>query len=607
MRIQKVKIRNYRSICSLEVLCEPEVILLGPNNHGKSNILSAIEFALTPSAKPQDEDLNAFCGEDYEIWVELTFHELSEQEKNTFKKYLRNDGTFLIRKTAKKSQEGKIETEYRGSMLEPEQSWLKESEIRNLASRDAINPIPLREYVPAAGRITQDMVKTAQSQYIEEHRAELIFHENLTTTNFLGPKNIGGGSLPDFYIIPAVRDLSDETRIKNTTMFGKLLGRTIQEMAERDPQYQQLCNGIEQLVKRLNRSDADPQNRPTQMVDLETRLSEELRDWGVSVEIEVIPPEIEKIFELGTNLSLDDGVKTLAEQKGHGLQRAVIFAIFRAWAKTLRSNTQPDAAVPRASSDSLIFAIEEPELFLHPQAQRKMAQALQEIAVTPQHQVLICSHSSHFVDLEKYRSICIISKENPRDGTSVRQCSKDLFEGTTHQDRKKKFHAAHWINPDRGEMFFAKKVVFVEGETEKVIFPFLADKMGCFKHDVSIIDCGSKHNLPMYIAIANAFNLKHVVVHDEDPLPSTIPPDWNPDKIREKTKTFELNHEIATQINPDFGIALVITKDFEQAAGISLNQVDKKGKALAAVDFFGTKGVDEIPIELKSIVTEIYS
>jgi CRISPR-associated exonuclease Cas4 len=183
----------------------------------------------------------------------------------------------------------------------------------------------------------------------------------------------------------------------------------------------------------------------------------------------------------------------------------------------------------------------------------------------------------------------------------------DLFEGTTHQDRKKKFHAAHWINPDRGEMFFAKKIVFVEGETEKVIFPYLADKMGCFKHDVSIIDCGSKHNLPMYIAIANAFNLKHVVVHDEDPLPPTIPADWNADKIREKTRTFNLNHEIAAQINPTFGNVFVITQDFEHTAGISSNQVEKKGKALAALDFFSPKRVEEIPTELKNVVTAIYS
>ena len=57
MRIRKVKIHNYRSIREAEIHCEPLVVMLGPNNHGKSNILSALEFALSTSAKPSEDDL----------------------------------------------------------------------------------------------------------------------------------------------------------------------------------------------------------------------------------------------------------------------------------------------------------------------------------------------------------------------------------------------------------------------------------------------------------------------------------------------------------------------------------------------------------------------
>ncbi|MFX8485533.1 ATP-dependent endonuclease, partial [Acinetobacter baumannii] len=60
---------------------------------------------------------------------------------------------------------------------------------------------------------------------------------------------------------------------------------------------------------------------------------------------------------------------------------------------------------------------------------------------------------------------------------------------------------------------------FVEGETEKVVFPYLANKLGVFDPDISIIDCGSKHNLSLYIAIANVFEIPYLVIHDEDPLP----------------------------------------------------------------------------------------
>ena len=280
-------------------------------------------------------------------------------------------------------------------------------------------------------------------------------------------------------------------------------------------------------------------HRPPQLIELEKSIEDELKDWRVNVDIQVIPPSFEKFFEFGTNLNLDDGVKTNAEDKGHGLQQTLIFALFRAWAKSLKKmNIAKPGTTPRISSESVIFAIEEPELFLHPHAQKKMAQAIKDIALSPNHQILVCSHSSHFVDLDFYRSICIVNKTTPERSTEIRQCVADLFPGTDVDDRKKRFHAAHWINPDRGEMFFAKKIAFVEGETENVIIPYLSTKLDCYDPEISIIDCGSKFNLPLYITVANAFKLKYIVVHDEDPLPHPIPPEWSAEKRASRAENF---------------------------------------------------------------------
>ena len=450
-------------------------------------------------------------------------------------------------------------------------------------------------------------MQEAQDKYIEEHRDELSFSESLESGPLLGQKNVAGGILPDLYLIPAVRDLSDETKIKATTAFGRLLNRAVREMAERDPRFLELKEGLEDLIRSLNSREDSGVQRPEQLSALEKHLEQELRHWEVTVSIEVEPPEIEKIFELGTNLHLDDGIRTLAEQKGHGLQRAVIFALVRAWANALRSvREEDDQTVPRSSSESIIFAMEEPELFLHPHAQRRLAQAIQEISDTPQHQVFVCTHSTHFVDLDHYKNICVVTKENSRVGTSVRQCIEDLFPQDSPDDRKKRFHMARWINPDRGEIFFAKKVVFVEGETEKTVLPFLAQKLGCFDSDISVIDCGAKHNLPLYITIANAFKLHYVVVHDEDPLPDPIPDDWNEDKIRAKRRTYELNDEIRSIVNTEIGEAVMLSPDFEGAAGVSRSQGDKKGKALAALDHFDEMPPNEIPDDLTRLIEKIY-
>jgi CRISPR-associated exonuclease Cas4 len=197
------------------------------------------------------------------------------------------------------------------------------------------------------------------------------------------------------------------------------------------------------------------------------------------VNIEVTPPELERLFELGTGIHLNDGVNTSADRKGHGLQRAMMFAFLRVWAKVLRSDRQMDSeahVTQRKQSDSVIFAMEEPELFLHPHAQRKLSASLREIAETAEHQVFVCTHSTHFVNVERYKEIAIITKENPQEGSRARQCTDELFAGDNLAERKKRFHMAQWINPDRGEMFFATRVVFVEGETEKVIFPFFGRK-----------------------------------------------------------------------------------------------------------------------------------
>ena len=128
-----------------------------------------------------------------------------------------------------------------------------------------------------------------------------------------------------------------------------------------------------------------------------------------------------------------------------------------------------------------------------------------------------------------------------------------IVAGNGLAERKKQFQMAQWVNPDRAEMFFARRVVFVEGETERVLLPYLADRLGMLDTDVSVIDCGSKFNLPLYIAIAKAFQLSYLVIHDEDPLPDPIPADWDNDKRQGRQRTFELNARIVGLVEPPLG------------------------------------------------------
>jgi len=606
MKITSVSIHNFRSIKNCTLLFRDILVLLGQNNHGKSNLIGAIQFALDSSSKPDKDDLFAFArGDDKEIWVEVSFDKLTEQEKITWMKYVQSDGTFCFRKTATFEDQDKPKVYYNGYVSQPEEEWLQEDNANNYTNRSKISETPLKSYVPSTGQITKQIVIQAQQKYIGNHRESLTFSRMLESGPLLGTRNVSDGVLTRFFLIPAVRDLADESKVKSTTLLGKLLTFATNEMASFGPLFPKIDENLKELLNVLNPSP-DNNERPRELVELESSINEGLRRWGVNVSLEVTPPTLLKIFELGTEIYVNDGHRTLANQKGHGLQRALIFSLMTALAKSMlnRSNSSTDSKLdPRKKSDLVIFAIEEPELFLHPHGQRSLDKALRVIAESENTQVLVSSHSTHFVNLNDYKGIALIRKNSAEEGTTLIQCTEDLFE--EDEDRKSKFHMATWVNPDRGEMFFARKVVFVEGETEKTVFPFLAEKLRCNSDGVSFIDCGSKYNISLYVTIAKAFQMSYVVIHDEDPLPDPMPNDWKQDKRKSFRNTYDLNSKIE-QLVGDTGSVIMLSKDFEDCAGVSKNKGIKKGKALAALDHLDSLNVNNIPDVLVKAVRKIY-
>lgn len=586
MRIKTVTIHHYRSIRALTLRCSPTTVLLGPNNHGKSNVLSALDFFFS-GGKPEPADFFHHRGEDPELWVDITFSGLTEQERTTFAKYVDTAGEIRLRKCARLDPESsKVEVEYHGWLSQPKIEWLRSS--FRCPKRDALPP-ELAPYCSGTGRLVPAEFQAAQQAYLAANAGDVELDYMLETDPLLGQKTVATGVLPDVYFIPAVRDLTQETAVKSTTVFGRLLTRAIGEMARSDEDFGRLKRELASLMERLNRGkDNDP--RPEQLRTLEKRILDELRGWDdVQINIRVDAPDIEKVFELGTALYVNDGVQTLAEGKGHGLQRALIFAFTRAWAQALRAGVgQPqEATAPRAPSGSVLLLVEEPELYLHPHAQRRLNANLRAIGDTDHHQVFLTTHSPHFVDMEHHRGIAIVRKKSHMDGSQVCQCDRELFAGEGSADRQKRFNLAQWIGPERAEMFFAKRAVFVEGPTEHAAIPFLADRVGCRDPEVSIVDCGGKHNLMLYMEIAAAFGIEHVVIHDED----------------EGGGNAALNAKIQELAIRTGSIVEVLRPKFEDCAGMSTTG---RRKPLEAIEYLERLTADGIPQRLFELVRAAY-
>lgn len=505
MKIKSLSIKNWRSIRQLDLSAQDLMIIIGQNNHGKSNLLSAILFFFG-EIKPQDLD---FSQGSTELFVEVEFDSLDEQDLITFSKYVTKRNTIKVRKIAYLG--GSFE--YHGWIETFKEDFLQENNASNYTKREIAESLSFYPYLPPTGRITKQDVINAQNLYIQNNLEQLELSYQLETTNFMGLKSVAKGIFGEVYFLPAIKNASDDFLSKDTSVFSKLLGEVISEMSLNNSDWNGTKELVSELFAKFNKyiDGEENKNRPQQLINFENELSSELSSWKANFDIQVSAPDIDAIFRANTSVWINDGTRTDISRKGHGLQRAVTIALIQLIAKRQLQAVQNTDTTNRAVSKSRYFIFEEPELYLHPQAQRALFDTFTQLSETGS-QVILCTHSSNLINIDKYKSIYIIKKENDDLGSEVVQCNEDLFEG----DEKQEWNLSYWINPDRGELFFAKKVILVEGQTEKVIISALADVLSVFKYEYTIIDCGSKGNIPHYIKLLNKFKIPYVAVYDKD-------------------------------------------------------------------------------------------
>jgi len=593
MKIREVTIHNWRSIRSVTLSAHDLMIFIGQNNHGKSNILSAILFFF---GETKLDGLD-FHRDTRALFVEVVFGDLDDADRTTFKKYVTAKNTIKVRKVATK--EGGFS--YHGYVETPEDDWLKEASISAYSKREDAQVLPLADLLPVAGRITKDAFREAQEKYIQQHRDDLSFSYELEEGQFLGAKNVAKGIFGDVYFIPSVKKAEDDLSTKGRSVFSALYARVINKMSETNREFRDAKERIASLMRILNRTNEDGTEniaRPTELTFFENSLDDELKNWATTIDVEITPPDLDDIFKIGATVWVDDGIRTDVGRKGQGLQRALIFALVRSLAKLTYQEGQENQALEgddsegssRQASKSAYFILEEPELYLHPQAQRELFDSLVELSKS-ESQVLLCTHSSSFISLDRYQSIFVVRKNTVEEGTTIFQCTEDLFPDAKEKDL---FNIAYWINPDRGELFFARKVVLAEGPTDKTVLPLLAHKLKIFRHDYTIVDCGSKDSMPSYIQLLNRFRIPYVVVYDRDHQASKLA-----DAITSADKSSE---RIESQIDNTLGQSIVLMNDIEEELGIINTAKEAKPYvALAHVEAEGFALSDSLRDKVKSV------
>jgi predicted ATPase len=247
----------------------------------------------------------------------------------------------------------------------------------------------------------------------------------------------------------------------------------------------------------------------------------------------------------------------LADHSPRGREVAQAVAIFRAalahdnatsTGQALSVIDALEACCARRLS-GLLFLVEEPELYLRPQAQRYLYRLLRRFALAG-NQVVYSTHSPAFLNVARLDELVFVERL-PQTGTHALQPQPV----SADED----FRVLTEFDAARSELFLARAVVLVEGLTEKLVLPFVFSALGydVDREAISIIECGGKPNIPLFARICRVTGIPFVVVHDSDRKASG--------KLAAAERA--LNALIADTVG-DEGV-IVLDPDFEAVAGLA--------------------------------------
>jgi len=541
VKLKNPSIRHFRCYSSIEFDIGAMHALVGSNNAGKSTVLRALDLLFNPSTKKISEESFHHRDLTKRIEVEAVFDELTPAEKEQLHSYLRPNGAFQMMRTVELSadEEGPGADEKEGepkfrilahySRPQPKIDWLNPAKIdgkaidewwkkkESLVHKGVSFSDGLGNGKPKVGD-WRDKAAQFSAAYLDADD-----FEDAWIANPQGYSGVLKGTLPHYELIPAVRDASEESKVTRTSPFGRLIYEIVRTMDVG------LRTEIEEALRattiRLNRDGKE--QRAEKVVELEASIRGYLAEvMPVDLELEFQAPTVEVLLTT-PKIHVDDGYRGSVENKGHGLQRAVIFAILRSYAKFVTD--KPDKA-----KRTLVLGIEEPELYMHPTAQRTIRKVLRTIADGGD-QILFSTHSPLLVDVARFDEIIRIQGPEPVKGkflpgscpTRFQLPMASLIEDivgrypnlagkvTPESMRERTGHA---YSPTRNEGFFAKRVILVEGATEVYALPVYAEALGVDFDSlgISIVESGGKGQVDRLYRVFNELGVVCYPVFDYD-------------------------------------------------------------------------------------------
>jgi putative ATP-dependent endonuclease of the OLD family len=510
MKIQSVRIRNFRTLRDVTIPFDSVTTFIGPNGAGKSTVLRALDWYFNGKPGSLTEKDCSFGATTENIEVQVTFTDLSDKDREALGKYA-PDGVATFTAWKRRSPDGAEVLSANAKGL-PEFNAIKAvssmTEKKGLYATLRANRPDLNLSAASTGAA----VEPAMTAWESSHTDQLVDAPETLQTNFFG-FNSGGkmSGLFDFVLVTADLRASEEAIDGKSSIIGRILERSVDRAAADE--------AIAEIVEesRAKQQKVYEEKFKAQLDAMTRQLNEVVASYSPGRAVTVSPAEVElKAPRTTFDVSVLDGTtKTAVERQGHGFQRTLLISALQLLAQ---SGTASAAGV-------ICLAIEEPELFQHPIQAQAFAKVLRSLAedAGKRIQVTYATHSPYFLEarhFDQVRRLTRSSADIPVVTVHLATVAdvKTRLTGVLDTDTVDRQLDGIVAN-DLAVALFAHRAFLVEGTTELSVFYGIGDRscLGSYEAaGVSIVPVGGKTSIPLVHAILTSIGIPVYALFDAD-------------------------------------------------------------------------------------------